>query len=564
MRSSLLSALSWLAQFSAAQFHVDLINRISVVKTTYGTVFTNNITDTKISVFKGIPYGRPPIGDLRWRSPLPPNPWLHPINTTTSATACWGFIGANTTATTSEDCLFLNVWTPAQSDTNRLPVMVWVHGGGFNFDSGLNPLFDGVQLCRKGVIVVAINYRLGNFGFLAHPALDAEDPVGNSGNFGIQDVMLALHWVRRNIDAFGGDSHNVMLFGESAGAHALGSLMASPLNTNLFDKVMCSSGSFWDSEHGSMENFDQSRQRGIDWATSVAGPHTSIAELRALPAYVVQNTSMWSGLDPSVTSFSANVDNYVIPQVPAAVFATGKQAKIPFLSGFNAREDTAFQQRGFDHSSAAAFNERVFTWLSMSGNPEAMIRAGLDKYFPATSDSQANESSNLLIGDIVIREQTWEAADLHEKTTGQPTWLYIFNFTSEFSPMPGHGQDMPFDFGNLKPFGFTSANVQPGPDDKKMAEYMTTYFTNFAKTSNPNKPDNLGGSLPIWPAYKSSGGHSTVAEESCGPKKKCIFELASPPLTQTFDYGRFQFIQEFRSNGAFPADWHNFTVTYTG
>ena len=163
----------------------------------------------------------------------------------------------------------------------------------------------------------------------------------------------------------------------------------------------------------------------------------------------------------------------------------------------------------------------------------------LEQVFPRKIGFLSRRFVKFMIGDIVIREQTWKAAHLHGKTTGQPTWLYLFNFTSTFSPTPGQEQDIPFDFGNLLTFGLVSPEVQPGPDDKKMAEYMMAYFTNFAKTSNPKKPNNLDGSLPVWPAYKASRGHDAVAEETCGLKKKCISELASPPPTQKFNHRAF-------------------------
>ncbi|CAH0016099.1 unnamed protein product [Clonostachys rhizophaga] len=560
MRSKFCTALVWLAHLATAQFSLNPTTKTSIAQTSYGTIITNNITETGISVFKGIPYAKPPVGDLRWRSPLPPDAWAQPINATVGTTSCWGFVGGNVTETTSEDCLYLNVWTPAKTETERLPVMVWVHGGGFNFDSGLNPLFEGVHMCLKGVVVVTINYRLGNFGYLAHPALDAEDPVGNSGNFGLQDIMQAFRWVRGNIEAFGGDPKNVMAFGESAGAHALPILMASPLSEGLFDKVTCSSGTYWDSEHGNMESFAQSRQRGLNWADSAARPNATLPELRGMPAYLVQITSLWNGLDPATVAFSPNIDNYIIPKYVPSVFSSGEQARVPLVAGFNAREDTLFQQRALEHGTADLFNERLFSWLSMSGLPEATIRDAMNKYYPAISDTQAEDPAFLWTGDMVIRQQTWEAVHEHERTTGQPSWLYTFNFTSEFNPIPGHGQDMPYDFGTLRDFGLSTPGVKPGPDDAKMAMYIMTYLTNFAKSSDPNKPDNLRGTLPHWPSYSACEGTSECPRNTCGPHQGRIFELANPTSMQEFDYSRLQFIQSLRKDGVLPTGWHDFVV----
>ena len=169
------------------------------------------------------------------------------------------------------------------------------------------------------------------------------------------------------------------------------------------------------------------------------GSNATLDQLRSLPAYVVRETSAWLGMDPGVTAFSPNIDNYVIPQVVPSVFNSGRQARVPLLAGFNAREDTLFQQRAFDHSSATAFNERLLKFLNMASQPEATLRAAMSKYYPATSDAEATESSFRIIGDLVIAQQTWEAVHEHQKTSGQPSWLYTFNFTSEFSPVAGHG-----------------------------------------------------------------------------------------------------------------------------
>ncbi|KAI1355925.1 alpha/beta-hydrolase [Xylaria sp. FL0043] len=559
MYHPLVHGLGGLASLAVGQFDTSTNGTISATRTDTGVVFTNNITDNGISVFKGIPYAQPPIDDLRWRTPQPVEPWLDPLDATSSTVGCWEFVGVNSTEAVSEDCLYLNVWTPAKSASENLAVMFWIHGGGFEAFSGINPLEEGVHLAARDVVVVSINYRLGNFGFLAHPELDAEDPVGNSGNFALQDMIEALRWVKRNIRAFGGNPNNIMVFGESAGAHAIPLLMASPLSKGLFAKAMCSSGSYWDSEHGNMENFNQSRARGESWASSVVAPGATLEELRAIPAWVVQKTSLWAGLDPATTAFSANIDNYVIPELVPKVFAEGRQMQVPMLAGHNAHEDTRFQQRSINYTSAQIFNDKLFSFLNQTGLSKNVIRDGMNKYYPATNATNAQTSSFLWTADLVIAEQTWEALHLHQKTTGQPSWLYLFNFTSAFNPIAGHGTDLPYIFGTLKPFG-TAGDGIPESSDKRMTNYMMTYYTNFAKTSNPNKPDNLKGYLPTWPAYEACQGHDTCSPGTCGPKQGCTFEFQDPPLKQKHDFSRFEFIQTWRTNGAFPAGWHEFVA----
>ncbi|KAI1269812.1 alpha/beta-hydrolase [Xylariaceae sp. FL1019] len=559
MYRSLVLGLAGLASLAVGQLNADITGNISTATTTTGIVFTSNITSNGISVFKGIPYAQPPIDDLRWRAPRPVAPWAHRLNATSTTVGCWEFAGANSTDTVSEDCLYLNVWTPAKYASEGLAVMFWIHGGGFNALSGIAPLEEGVHLAARDVVVVSINYRLGNFGFLAHSGLDAEDPVGNSGNFGLQDMIEALRWVKGNIRAFGGNPDNIMVFGESAGGHAVPLLMASPLSEGLFAKAMCSSGAWWDSEHGNMESFNQSRQRGERWANSVVGAGATLESLRAIPAWVVQNTSFWAQLDPGTTAFSANIDHYVIPELVPKVFAEGRQMKVPMLAGHNAREDTYFQQRAINYTSSRIFNGKLFSFLNQTSLSEDVIRDGMGRYYPATNTTNAQISSFLWTADLVIAEQTWEALHLHQKMTHQPSWLYFFNFTSDFSPIAGHGTDLPYIFGTLKPFG-TATHGLPTASDRSMSSYMLTYYTNFAKTSNPNKPDNLNGTLPVWPAYEACEGKSICSRGTCGPKQRCTFELRDPPQKQEHDFSRFEFIQSWRSNGAFPAGWHEFVA----
>ena len=226
--------------------------------------------------------------------------------------------------------------------------MVFIHGGGFEFGSGASPTYDGTQFAKQGVVLVTINYRLGNFGFLALPELDEEAP---SGDFGLQDQLFALEWVRENIKAFGGDPENILAFGESAGAHSIGMLMTSPLAEGAFDKAIIESGAWWDSEHGSLNTHDQACQIGIKWAEG-----KSVSQLRQLSTQAVVNSSLWNpNTDPALTAFSPSFDGYVLTSAPAAVFKGGKQLKIPLIAGWNRLEEALFLTRALPYNTAEEF-----------------------------------------------------------------------------------------------------------------------------------------------------------------------------------------------------------------
>ena len=248
---------------------------LPLASTAAASTLTNNITlaDGQISgnardangtlSFKGIPFAAPPVGNLRWHSPEAPTKWQQVLSTTVYGPSCYAPSIPQIPYSTppSEDCLSLNVWTGAQQASEKRPVMVWIHGGGFQLESSSNPTYDGSKMAAEGVVIVTVNFRNNVFGFLALPELDKEGTP--SGNFGLQDQLMALKWVQANIAAFGGDSENVTIFGVSGGAHSVGLLMSSPLSESLFDKAILESGAWWDSEVGPLETFSQARERGV-------------------------------------------------------------------------------------------------------------------------------------------------------------------------------------------------------------------------------------------------------------------------------------------------------------
>ncbi|WP_158813323.1 carboxylesterase/lipase family protein [Methylocapsa sp. S129] len=477
--------------------------------------------------FKGIPYAAPPVGPLRWRAPQPPTPWDGVRDASTFGAGCLSALeNDQRPGPRSADCLYLNVWTAAKQADEKRPVMVWIHGGGFQFGSSANPATNGGPLAGKGVVVVSFNYRLGVFGFFAHPDLDSEAP---SGNYGLQDQLAALRWVKANIAGFGGDPDNVTLFGESAGAMAVGILMASPLAHGLFHKAIGESGAFWDGRHGPLQGFDEARARGRAFARQQG--HASIAALRAVPAEQLNAAAPWSfQSDHVVAAFSPSIDHHVIPDAPAARFLRGEQMPIPLLAGWNATEEFPFLSQSLPDQSAQAFCAAA---EAMFGR-ERM--ADFLEVYPADTDAQAKASAAALTGDIVVGEQCWQWLQLHRAGGRAPVYGYMFSYTSPYTPIASHVTEIPFVFGTLTPQQVIGGGAPPAEADRALAQTMMSYWVNFAMHGDPN-----GTGLPEWPAYD---------EEDVVQILDATIEARPNPQA-----ARFRFLGSFRQNGILPMRW---------
>jgi para-nitrobenzyl esterase len=497
------------------------------VRTQAGHVRGNERDANGVLAFKGIPYAAPPVGPLRWCAPQPPTPWV-------GARDALAFGAGSLSALENdprpgprdEDCLYLNVWTAAKQADEKRPVMVWIHGGGFQFGSSANPATDGGPLAAKGVVVASFNYRLGILGFLAHPELDAEGP---SGNYGLLDQLAALRWVKANIAEFGGDPDNVTVFGESAGAMAIGILMASPLAHGLFHKAIGQSGAFWDGKHGPLQGFEEARARGLAFARQQG--NASIAALRAMPADALNGAAPWSfKMSPVVEAFSPSIDHHVVLDVPALRFLRGEQMHVPLLAGWNTAEGFPFTSQSLPDRSPEAFRAAA---EKMFGKEHV---ADFLKVYPADNEEEVRASAAALTSDYVVAEQCWQWLRLHRQSGRAPVYGYLFSYTSPYTPIASHVTEIPFVFGTLTPQQVIGCHTPPAEADRAMARTIMSYWVNFAMRGDPN-----GSGLPQWPPYD---------EEDVVQILDTTVETRANPQA-----ARFHFLGSFRQMGILPVRW---------
>jgi len=463
------------------------------------------------AVFKGIPFAQAPVGDLRWREPIPVKAWTGVRDATTFGVPCAQNSGGRMMENSREDCLFINVWTPEWPVKSRRPVMFWIHGGGNFGGSASNAGFDGESLARQGVVLVSANYRLTLFGFFAHPELTRESTHHASGNYGLMDQIAALKWVRDNIAKFGGDPSNVTIFGQSAGAVDANVLMTSPLAKGLFHKVIAESGTVTRNpdaatlgmtalapsmpvkagavSYSDAAGLSEAEKKGSEIASLLkAPPDGALKFLRDAPAAEILKVAAM----PQMSIGPANgliVDGWVFPKSPAEVFATGREQRLPLLIGNNSRERTP-PQTGTDELANAM--EAMYGPLTLGSLMLYRVHEANVPPDPLYGGTATQWVVDTMYRCPVVAQLAWHAA------AGNIGYEYQFDRAAPGREAVGavHGAEVPYVFGALSG---GRGGVNYADADREISSAMQRYWTNFAKTGNPN-----GENLPVWPKFDTA------------------------------------------------------------
>jgi para-nitrobenzyl esterase len=470
----------------------------------------------EVTAFLGVPFAAPPTGERRWQPPRPPQTWAgirqaDHFGPSCEQTVTPGGFGPWTaeyvvSGDVSEDCLFLNIWTPASSPRAKLPVLVWIHGGAFTSGSGSVPIYDGTGLGAKGIVVVTINYRVGVYGFLAHPQLTAESPAHASGNYGLLDQVEALRWIHANIGAFGGDPTRVTIAGQSAGAAAVHHLIATPLAKGLFHRAIAQSGSGMGLAVPDRVVAEESGTR-LAQAAGVRG----IAELRALSPQQLADALKKMAADAGATRFAPIVDGLLLPDAKTVGANTNDT---PILTGM-----TAHEMVGLNPNAGKTTPETLRAQIEKAYGASASDVLAL---YPAADDAAANAAAEALARDRGLAS-TYLWARQREKVTRQPIYLYLWTHTE---PGPDAARYKAFHSSEI-PYVFETLGAAPRPfadEDYELAVLMSSYWANWTKKGDPN-----GDDLPRWPQFGKTMlileiGSPTHARPILGEAARAAFE----------------------------------------
>jgi para-nitrobenzyl esterase len=490
------------------------------VKVAQGTL--EGVDESGVYTFKGIPFAQPPVGELRWKAPQAPKNWqgvrkAEKFGPRPMQRSVFGDMSFRSDGM-SEDCLYLNVWTPAKTGNERLPVLVYIYGGGLIAGDGSEPRYDGEALARQGIITVTLSHRLTVFGFMAHPELTKESPNKASGNYGFMDQTAALRWLKENIAAFGGDPNKITVAGESAGSVSVSAQMASPLAKGLLAGAIGSSGSLLGTL--SATTLAQGEASGVKFAEMVGAK--SLADLRKMSAAEILEATAKQG----VPRFAAVVDGYYFPKAPVDIFAAGEQAKVPLLIGWNSEENNYRSVLGREEPTLENYRKALQTLYG--ANAEQVL-----KLYPAATNDQVQQAATDLAGDRFTGFSSWKWGVTHAKTGGRPVYRYYYTHprpamrpemgnavaglaggvirSEGAAPAPAnrppapkgavHSADIEYAMGNLP----TNKVYDWQPEDYKVSAIFQQVYLNFVKTGNPN-----GLGVPSWPAIKAGSEPSML------------------------------------------------------
>jgi para-nitrobenzyl esterase len=492
------------------------------------------VAEGKVHAFKGIPYAAPPVGTLRWKPPLPAPTWKGVRDASEFGAACIQPKGKSESIyfwslpSTSEDCLFINVWTPANA--RKAPVFFWIHGGALSGGSSSEPLYDGARMAGLGVVVVSINYRMGPLGFLVHPALSAESRRNISGNYGLLDQIAALEWVKRNIAAFGGDPANVTIAGESAGALSVMYLMAAPGAQGLFAKAVSQSGYMISAQELRTTGHDAYSGEAIGvWLAGKLGA-ADLPGLRSMDAQAITDIASANGFFPFFV-----IDGRILPRQVVDVFDRGEQAKVPLLAGFNSGEIRSLRVLAPPVPADAATYEKEIRarYADLADEFLRLYPAGdlQESIWATTRDS--------LYGWTAERLMVKQAA------LGVPSYLYLFDHGYPAADEKGlhafHASELPFMWGNTERTPLNWPKVPDTAAEKKFSDAMLEYWVSFAKTGVP-----AASGQPAWPAYGKDRAYMA-------------FEDAPMPKTHLMP-GMYEFNEQVvcrrRAQGGIPWHWN--------
>ncbi len=468
----------------------------SLLKVKIANGWLEGIDESGVISFKGVPFAAPPVGDLRWKEPQPVQNWdgmrkADKFGPKPMQRNIFGDMNSLSEGM-SEDCLYLNVWTPAKSANDKLPVLVYFYGGGLVAGDGSEYRYDGESMARKGIVTLTANYRLNLFGFFAYPELTKESPHHSSGNYGYLDQVAVLKWVQQNIAAFGGDPNRVTIAGESAGSISVSALMASPLSKNLFAGAIGSSGSVM----GALPPvpLKEGEQKGVQFAHLANAK--SLADLRKIPAEKILEI----GKNREFQFLASTIDGYFFPEEPVKIYESGQQAHVPSLIGWNSAE-VSYQ--------AVLFGKPP-TKDNYMASLKTLYKDNADTIYalyPGTTADEIMRSATDLASDRFIAQSTWKWCDEQSKTGGKPVYRYLFarsrpavknDTSSQQAPSLGavHSSDIEYAMGNLP----TNKVYDWQPEDYVVSEIFESFYANFVKSGNPN-----GLGVPEWIPLKANG-----------------------------------------------------------